>query len=163
LTRFRDLRRRILRKKSDVALVAVWTTLVALVVIQSYLISYSSDPFLAYTKPAYPWTGGLTIGLPSILIVAVSGIIAGLFLSDVKEMIYGYIAVTVLSFIVDIIFVSFYIWYALEWGPSLSSGFNWEWAPFLATEVVFNLTFPYIMITGLISLVIGAFLKEWIS
>jgi hypothetical protein len=161
-TRFGGLVRRIIRKKRDLALVAFWTALISLIIIRVYLFAYSADPYLAYIKPPYPFTGSLSPDLTDMLIIGAAGIVVGLFLSDVQEMIYGYVATISLSFITGVIFVSFYIWYELGWGTSWSSGYNWEWAPFLATEVVFALMVPWVIISALLSLIIGAFLKDWI-
>jgi hypothetical protein len=162
-TRFGGLLRRIIRKKHDVALVAFWTALISLIIIRVYLVAYSSDPYLAYKKPPYPFTGGLSPDILDMLIIGASGLIVGLFLSDANEMLYGYVVSIFLSFVIGVIFVSFYIWYELGWGASWSSGYNWEWAPFLAIEVVFAVMVPWIIIGTLVSLIIGAFLKEWIA
>lgn len=160
---FGNLKRRILRKKLDITMVVVWTALIALIVIKAYWVAYHTEPYLVYQKPLYPVYGGPMPELLDLLIITVAGVIVGIFLTDAKEMLYGYIASMSLAFITAVIYVTLYVWYVLEWGPTLSAASNWEWAVFFAIEIVFAMMFPWVLSISLVSLALGAFLKEWIT
>jgi hypothetical protein len=160
---FGNLKKRIVRKKLDIVMVVVWTALIALIVIKAYWVAYHTEPHLVYEKPLYPVYGGPMPELLDLLIITVAGVIVGIFLTDAKEMLYGYVASMSLAFITAVIYVTLYVWYVLEWGPTLSAASNWEWAVFFSIEIVFAMMFPWILSISLISLALGAFLKEWIT
>lgn len=162
-SRFHDLKRRIVRKRLDIIMVVVWTALIALIVIKAYWIAYHTTAHLVYEKPLYPGLDGPMPEFLDMLIITVAGVIVGIFLTDAKEMLYGYLASMSLAFTTAVIYVTLYVWYILGWGPTLSAASNWEWAVFFAIEIVFAMMFPWILSIGLISLAVGAFLKEWIT
>lgn len=97
-----------------------------------------------------------------LLIIAVAGLVVGLFVSDVKEMLYGYIAAMSTAFVVSAAYVIFYMWYVLDLESTFAAfAYGWEWAVFIAGSIVFALMFPWIVSACLISLTIGAFLRTW--
>jgi len=99
-----------------------------------------------------------------LLIIGVAGLMVGLFLNDVKEMIYGYIATMLSVFLVSVIYISIYIWYVLDFRTIFSlNPFEWELAVYTAASIAFALMVPWIIGICLVSLVIGAFLRTWMG
>jgi hypothetical protein len=142
----------------------IWTAIVALVVIKAYWFTYASSIRLSYFKIVFPGYEGLRPGLLDMLIIAAAGVFVGLFLSDVKEMLYGYVTAMASAFIVSVVYVTLYIWYVLEFGSVFGAvAYDWEWAVYIALSVVFTLMFPWIIGVCLASLAFGAFLRTWLE
>ncbi len=163
-TRMKNMAKWMSRKRNDIALVMMWAALVALMVIKAYWVTYASSTRLSYFKIAIPGYEGLRPGLLDMLIIAAAGVVVGLFLSDVKEMLYGYVTAMALAFIVSVVYVTLYIWYVLELGLVFGTvAYDWEWAVYIAISVVFTLMFPWIIGVCLVSLAVGAFLRTWLE
>lgn len=155
---------RLSKKKGDVAIVLILAAVVALDMVSIYWVAYTTNPRLSYYKPPLPVYEGPRPELVDSLIVLVAGILTGIFLSDVSEMVYGYIAAMSIALVVSVVYVSLYIWYVLGWGQVFELGaFGWEWAVFFATDVIFTIMFPWIIGLCLIGLTVGAFLRTWIA
>jgi len=152
------------RRKSTITIICVWTILVALIVIKAYWLSYSTRNRLKYYKPIYPGYDLSGADCLDLLIIGVAGLMVGLFLNDVKEMIYGYIATMLSVFLVSVIYISIYIWYVLDFRTIFSlNPFEWELAVYTAASIAFALMVPWIIGICLVSLVIGAFLRTWMG
>jgi hypothetical protein len=154
---------RLLKKKGDVALVLLWTGLVALIVVKIYWVGYTTSVGLSQSKDPFATYDAPGPGLLDLVIVLLAGIPVGLSLSDVNEMIYGYFVAMCLVFIVSVTYVSLYIWYVLGWEQMWGMvAFDWEWAVFFAMEWVLRIMFPWVMGLCLVGLIAGAFLRTWI-
>lgn len=164
-TAIKNVKRRLVRRRTDVAIVLLWTALIVLIVIKAYWIAYATSTRLSFFKPPVPGSSeGPRPDFLDLLIILIAGVLVGLFLSDVGEMLYGYIASMSLSFVAAVVYVAFYIWYALGWGVQFSAtAFEWEWALFFAIQVVFTIMFPWIIGICLVGVTVGAFLKTWIG
>jgi hypothetical protein len=155
---------RVLKKKGDIALVLLWTGLVALIVIKIYWVGYTTSVRLTYYKTPFPTYEGPAPEFLDLVIILLAGIPVGLSLSDLNEMIYGYVAAMSLSFIVSVVYVTLYIWYILGWGAVFGLvAFDWEYAVFFAMEWVFRIMFPWVIGLCLVGLTVGAFLRTWIG
>jgi hypothetical protein len=154
---------RVLKKKGDVALVLLWTALVALIVIKVYWVGYTTSVRLSQSKTPFPTYDAPGPGLLDLVIVLLAGIPVGLSLSDVNEIVYGYFAGMALVFVVSVTYVALYIWYVLGWEQTFSMvAFDWEYAVFFGMEWVLRIMFPWVMGLCLIGLIVGAFLRTWI-
>jgi len=155
---------RVLKKKGDVALVLLWTALVALIVIKIYWVGYTTSVRLSQSKTLFPTYEGPGPGILDLIIVLLAGIPVGFSLSDVNEMVYGYFAAMSLAFVVSVTYVTLYIWYVLGWGQVFSMvAFDWEYAVFFALEWVLRIMLPWVMGLCLVGLTVGAFLRTWIG
>lgn len=152
-----------IRKKKDIVLVALWTLLVSFLVIRVHYVTYAESIRLQYYQIPFADYGAPMAGVWDLLIVAIAGLIVGSFLSDIKEMIYGYLAMGCFSFIIAVVYVTLYIWYTLGWGPFFSYfAFDWEYPVFFAVATVFRIVFPWILGCCLIGLVVAAFVRTWL-
>jgi hypothetical protein len=152
------------KKKGDIALVLLWTALIALIVIKIYWVGYTTIVGLYYYKELFPQYGGPTPGVLDLVIVLLAGIPVGLSLSDLNEMIYGYAAAMSLAFVISVTYVTLYIWYVLGWGEVFGMvAFDWEYAVFFAMEWVLRIMFPWVMGLCLVGLTVGAFLRTWMG
>jgi len=161
--RLNSLFRTLVRKKNDVALVALWTVLISFVVIKIHWTAYAQSFMLRYFEIPFTLSQGPSAGALDLSIIAVAAIIVGLFVSDAKEMIYSFLLSTLFSFIIAVAYVTAYIWYTLGWGAILGSfSFDWEFAVYWAIATVFRIVFPWLIGVSLIGLAIAAFLRTWI-
>jgi len=162
-SRFEELRRTIIRKRNDIALVALWTLLVSFLVIRIHAVTYAESVRLQYYQIPLADYGAPMAGPLDLVIVAIAGLIVGFFLSDIKEMFYGYLTMGFLSFIIGVVYVTLYIWFTLGWGPFFSySAFDWEYPLYMAIATVFRIMFPWLLGCCLVGLVIAAFVRTWI-
>lgn len=162
--RIENIGKRLSRKRNDVLIVMVWTILVAFIVIKVYWVAYTTSGRLSYFQPAFTLYDAPTAGALDFLVIVIASVIVGLFLSDVHEMLRGFIATMLLTFIISVAYVSLYIWYALGWGALFGAvAYDWEYAVFFAILTVFRIMFPWIIGICLIGLTIGAFLRTWVG
>jgi hypothetical protein len=163
LARLNNLFRTLVRKKNDVALVALWTLLISFVVIKIHWTAYSESFMLRYFEIPFSLSQGPSAGFFDLSIIAVAAVIVGLFISDAKEMIYSFLLSTLFSFIIAVAYVTGYIWFTLGWGAILGSfSYDWEFAVYWAIATVFRIMFPWFIGVSLIGLVAAAFLRTWI-
>jgi len=168
-TRIENFWRLITRKKTALLTVALWTLTLSLVIIKSYWLAYlETNPLginrLSYYQIPYASYEGPSPRVLDLLIIAVASLVVGLVLSDVKEVVYGYIASVSLSLVVGVAFVSFYIWVVLDLGALLSlAPYEWEWVLFMAFWNVFRIMFPWLVAVSLLGVVAGSFLKGWVA
>lgn len=168
-TRVENFWRLITREKITLLAVALWTLTLSLVVIKIYLVAYLETNPLGINRLSYfqiPCTSyeGPSPRVLDVLIIAVASLVVGLVLSDVKEVVYGYIASVSLSLVVGVAFVSFYIWVVLDLGALFSlAPYDWEWVVFMAFWNVFRIMFPWLVAVSLLGVVAGSFLKGWVA
>lgn len=164
LTRLNHLKRKISEQKSNIVLVVLWTILSSVIIIKIYWITYTQTVRLSYFKLIYAVYEGPTPEILDLALVAVASFLAGFYFTDIKELLYGYFANSLLTFVLGVTYVSLYIWYNLGWGEILGAfAFDWEWAIFFASLTVFTIMFPWILGVGLLSSIIGIFVKTWIK
>jgi hypothetical protein len=152
------------KRRNDIVLVMLWAALMAFTVIKTYWVSYNTRGRLIYIKPAYPGYDLSGCDPLDLFLVAVAGIVAGIFLSEVKEMVFGYVVAILSAFMISVMYVSLYVWYVLDLGPMFNAlAYGWEWVVFIAASIVFALMFPWIMCICLVGLAVGVFLRTWIG
>ncbi len=160
---FRNLAGTLIRKKNDVALIALWIMLISFVVIKVHWTNYLEVPRLARQQVPFAYTEGPTPTAFDMAMIGIAGFVVGLFISDAKEMAYGFVVAFFASFIVTVVYVTLYIWYSLDWGPVLSAmSYDWEFAVYWAVMTVFRIMVPWVVGLCLIGLAVAAFLRSWI-
>lgn len=168
-TRIENFWRLITRKKIALLAVALWTLTLSLVIIKIYLLAYlKTNPLginrLSYYKIPYPSYEAPSPEILDVVIVAVASLIVALVLSDVKEILYAYVASVSLSCVVGVAFVYFYIWVVLDLGVLFSlAPYDWEWVLLMAFLNVFRIMFPWLVAVSLLGGVAGSFLRGWID
>jgi hypothetical protein len=148
-----------------VGVTIAWSTIVAAILSKSYWLTYAGNPLLF--KFGIAWTGivewipKLSI-LDVVLIFAVS-VIAGAILLDIETSIYSLLANYILSFALTAIYVVLFIWFSLGYSEIFAStGGFLEWGSFIAyiaSRVVFRLTFPIVQIFCLFGVLAGTYLR----
>jgi hypothetical protein len=155
----RDLVDAIKRRRIDIAVIIAWSVAVALLIINTYNIFYT-ESFLAQRQIAYLSYTGPTFTEIDLLLLAVISFFAGIVLTDVKSIIYGFFTNILLSFTLASAYVFTYIWFVLEYERSLSQiAFGWEDAAFLAMVNVFRFIFPMGILFCFLGITIGIFIR----
>lgn len=161
--RISNLFRILSKRKKDIVLVLIWAALIALIVIRVYYETYTTSARLFYQKRAFPGYDALMPGVVDLILMAAASIFVGLFVTDLKEMFYGYISAMLLAFFVSVVYALFYIWYILDLGPLFSvAPFEWEWAVLFAIYGILPIMFPWIIALCLIIVAVASFVREWI-
>lgn len=160
---FRSLAKTLVRKKNDVALVALWIMLISFVIMKVHWTNYLEVPRLQHDQVPFALYEGPTPTIFDLAMIGIAGMVVGFFISDAKEMAYGFIAAILGSFIITVTYVTLYIWIALDWGPILGVGaFDWEFAVYWAIMTVFRIMVPWVVGLCLVGLALAAFLRTWI-
>ncbi len=160
--KIRNLFRRLSKKRNQVALIILWATLVALVVIRMYWAAYNESARLSTFKIPFPGYEGPRPSVVDALIVFFIGIIFGFVAYDVEDLLYGYIAAMVIAFIISFVYVTLYIWYVLDLGKMFGAmAYDWEWALYVAFSNVLLMMFPWIVGACFFGLIIGSIVKTW--
>lgn len=148
------------RRRIDIAVIIAWSVAVALLIINTYNNFYAESILLSYHKIAYlPYEGPTFTGVDLLLLAAIS-FFAGIVLTDVKSIIYGFFTNIFLSFTLASAYVFTYIWFVLEYERSLSQiAFGWEDAAFLAMVNVFRFVFPMGILFCFLGITIGIFIR----
>lgn len=160
---FRNLAGTLTRKKNDVALVVLWAMLISFVVIKIHWTNYLEVPRLLRNQVPFALTEGPMPTIFDLAMIGLASFVVGLFISDAKEMAYGFVATFFASFVVTVSYVTLYIWFSLNWGPILSAvSYDWEFAVYWAIMTVFRIMVPWVVGTCLVGLALAAFLRTWI-
>lgn len=145
-------------------LVVGWAVAIALILIKTHQIFYYENeellirqiPYLHYKGPAFT-------DIDRLFLVAVS-ILMALFLAEAKSVIYGYFTAMVLSSLIAVVYLFFYIWFALGFAELLSPiSFGWELGVFLAIINVFRFMVPIGIIFSLLGVALGSVIRVWLK
>lgn len=150
------------KKESEVTL--GWSAAVAVVVIVEYWLYYSSHHglFISYFT-MYP-----ALHLWDWILIFFISIIAGAFIADLEIAVYSFLASLLLSFVVEFIYGSFFIWFGLGISGSFSTtspGLAFTMYLQTVLQQVFlgllrmvNIEIPCFLILGVF---IGAFVRSY--
>jgi hypothetical protein len=148
------------RRRIDIAVIIGWSIAIALLIIRTYQIFYAESIRLSFYKVAYLSYEGPTFTIPDQLLIAAVSFIAGIILTDIKSVIYGFFTTIFLSSALATAYVFNYIWFNLEYVRMLSHlAFGWEEAVFLAMVNVFRFVFPYGVLFSFLGITIGIFIR----
>jgi len=143
--------------------ILLWTIFVALIVIKAYWIAYNTRARLYQFKVAYPSYDLSGCEPLDLVLVGLTGLLVGVFLSEAKEVLYGYVFTMLSSYVISVTYILLYEWFVLDLGSMFSAvAYGWEWAVFIAASIAFALMFPWIICVCLAGLAFGALLKTWI-
>jgi len=156
--------KKVSKNKVNIALVLIWAFLLAFLVIKAYWLSYNTSNRLIHDRPLVPTYDLRGLDFWDLFVIFFSGVVMGLFLSDVKAMFYGYVAALFLSYAFSVTYITLYIWYVLDFGSLFSLfAYDWELAVYAALAVAFTIVVPWMICFCLVGLVVGAFLRTWIG
>lgn len=148
-------------KRRDFLLILVWGIVLGIIISEVYWVGYQEIRWLNVYKVPYGWYETPNPKPLDLAIVLLVSVIFGIFLSEVKVAIYGYLMGLFIAFLVGFTFVIFYMWRVLKLEYLFSwSDFNWEWAVFFALLNVGKILFPYITLLSLLGIVLGMILRE---
>jgi len=154
-------------KKRVVAIIICWSSVVAVVVIREYWLSYIRNPIL-FDMPFYwfddpSWIARLDVW--DFILIFVTSLVAGALILDIETILFSAILNVVLSFFVPVIYVTFFIWVVLGWGNQfdLIGGFG-RWGQYVlwdSVRIVFRMTFPFVQLIAFFGVFIGAFVRVY--
>lgn len=164
MEKVRNLKIGIEVRKRDVAVVLGWSIAIALILIKAHQLFVLDNPQLAVYKRAYVhYLGASFTDFDRLLLVAISFLV-GMFLVEIKSLVYAYFASMFLSFSFGVIYVFLYVWFTLGYGETLSQvAFGWEWAVWLALINVFRFMVPIGILFSLLGVVTGNFVRIWLK
>lgn len=164
---FTGLSSRLLRglkkRKRAILVVGTWALTISLIFIKVHWFVYLENPRYRVQKLALSYEGPQFDSMDLFLLGMVS-IIAGIALTDVVHIFYGYLVSLGLSFSVSIVYTALYIWYVLGWGELLSLiPAGWEWAILWAILNVLWVMFPAAVMICLFGAIAGGVLRSWMK
>ncbi len=152
-------------RKKPIIIVLVWSVAVALVIIKSYWFIYLKYPVLV--EQGIAWTG-IEQWIPrldiyDLLLIFLFSIIAGAMILDIETTIYGFIATTILSFVIAGTYSFLFIWFILEFNNILPY-LGWTTIERATTAAILNIsrmTIPFVAILCLMGVMLGAFARGY--
>jgi len=132
-----------LNNKKEIAVVLLWIMSISLIVIISYYSIYlSSEKWKTYNIAWHP-TEGPTLNIFSMTLMFILSMLVGLFLDDIKKLIYGLFLTLVLSFIISVFFGFIYVWFFLGYSGIFSEiPHGWEWVIYMSFLNCFRMYVP---------------------
>jgi hypothetical protein len=149
--------------KKDALVVMVWTVIISLIMINAHITMYNSDPLYYHTGAAYVEYRAPSLGIMEMLILPAMAIVVAFILSDIKPVLYGFAAMLILSFIIALVYVTLFIWYALGYGGVLTYAYGWEDAIYLGFLNVVFIMVPWVIGASAIGLVVGLAIRGWVK
>ena len=152
-------------RKLPILVVIGWGLSVALLTIKSYLLVYIREPLMFETGMIYTTVSKWVPRLDEVdyLLIFIIALISGAILADFQKVLFGWIVSTSLSFIIPIIFSSFFIWFSLGTGEIFTAALGLpgaiEAVSVVAFRNIFRMMFPFVSIISLITVFVGAFLR----
>jgi len=145
-------------EKNEFLIIFVWIVVFSFLSIVRYVRFYEAESHFIYinsVKLVRPYSSfeGPSFHEIDIGILFLSGLIGGFFLQNFKKMLFGMAKVLFLSFLTDVIYASFFIWFILGFKEFATINFfnAFEWTVFYAI-----LNFVRMLPIGLIPLFLGA-------
>lgn len=156
-------------KKRVIAVIMIWSLVVAVIIIREYWLSYIRNPIL-FSLPFYwfddpNWVARLDVW--DFIMIFVASAVAGALLLDIETMLFSAISNALLSFLFPVIYVTYFIWIILGWGNQfdLVGGFS-RWGQYViwdAIRIVFRMTFPIVQLLAFFGVFLGAFIRVYIQ
>ena len=148
------------KRKRDLLLIALWTIMIALVIIRTHHQFYVDNPMMLYYQIGYRDYLGPTATELDLAVIVLTSTVISIFLLSIKSVIYGYFASLFLACTTATVYIFFFNWYTLELGQSFSQlPFGWEWVVFMAFNNVFRYIFPVGITFSLIGVGLGAVVR----
>jgi hypothetical protein len=154
-------------KKRVIAVVMCWSLVIAVILIREYWLSYIRNPIL-FNMPFYwfddpSWVARLDVW--DFIIILVTSATAGALILDIEAILFSAISNAVLSFLIPVIYVTFFIWVILGWGNQfdLVGGFG-RWGQYViwdSIRIIFRMTFPIVQLLAFFGAFIGAFVRGY--
>ncbi|NWF86252.1 hypothetical protein HXY32_00310 [Candidatus Bathyarchaeota archaeon] len=167
--KIRNIPKKIKRNRINLLIVAIWSTMIAALVINEYLAFCYSDPlFLRFIEqggippPFYNWQGA-TLKLLDILIISVASFISGILIVEVDKVFYGSISALIISSVISSVYIGNFIWNVGGWGQvfhDIVTG--WSWTLYWGLLNTFRALFPIVFFFTIVCAFLGAFSKELI-
>jgi hypothetical protein len=142
----------------NLLIIFAWIAVFSFLAIFRYVCFYEAESHFIYidgTKLVRPYSSfeGPSFQEIDLGILFLSGLIGGFLLKDFEKVLFGLIKAGFLSFLTDVVYASFFIWFALGFKEFAAVNFfiALEWTVFYAV-----LNFVRILPMGLIPLFLGA-------
>jgi len=146
--------------KIDVLVVVGWVVTVTLIVSRAYWLFYG------YLNVKYPtviycgWEAPSLSGIDLLLLLA-SSFIAGIILSDISQIIYGYVISMLLSSSITIISIVLYRWF-IQGGVFTLVPYGWESLIYYVFMNIFWMMLPMGILWSFLGVLLGGLLKQWL-
>ena len=155
-------------KRKVVATTIGWSFAIALVMIVAYWLVYVQNPLLVSQRIAASDVYAPELNVWDCAMILIVSAVAGAIIVDLEDIIYDFIAAMILSFAIALLYASFFIWFVLGMGDSLSittGGITFLGIVQLAIQAALVNIFKMMLIVPLLSLLgvfIGAFVVGYL-
>jgi len=146
--------------KKDISVVVAWIVTVTLILSRSYWLFYE---YLNVKFPGVIYCGWEAPSLSEIdsLLLLVSSFIAGMMLSDISQIIYGYLISMLLSSSITIISIVLYRWF-IQRGWFILVAYGWESLLYYVFTNIFWMMIPMGILCSFLGVLLGGLLKQWL-
>jgi hypothetical protein len=159
-----SLRSRFSKRKRIIALVAVWSIAISLIMIRSHFTFYLTNEKFSFYKISWRTSEGPAFGDFDLAVILIISSLIGVFVKRAKNLVYGYFTTILVSSAIVVTYIFLYNWFTLSYGESLGQiPFGWEWVLYSALLSFLRFMFPIGMIFCLIGLVAGNFIRSWVA
>lgn len=136
----------------------------ALLMIKAHYSLYLRSPkFFAY-RIAYLVYETPSFDLLDIVLLFAASFVVGIIVSEVKPMIYGFVASISIAFIIAVTYAALFIWFILGYQEFFALiPFNWEWVIYLGIINMLWLLFPFVIGMSAIGILVAVFIKAWLT
>lgn len=160
----RNLKNRIARNKKEILVVVAWSIAIALIFVRTHQYQYSQIQRYTVEKQMripFVWAYQATIYTElDILLLVATSFMVGIFLEEVKTLVYCHFAALFLSFSIGVVYVFLYVLYRLEIGAILAqTSYGWEWVFWFALINILRFMIPFGILFTLLGVVSGNFAR----
>lgn len=160
LGELRKIPRWIRDNRIDILVVVGWVVTVTLILSRAYWLFYEylsgKYPTAIYCPWEYP-----SLSWIDLLLLVASSFIAGIILSDVLQIIYGYMISMLLSSSITIISIVLYRWF-IQGGVFTLIPFGWELLLYYVFMNILWMMIPMGILCSFLGVLFGGFLKQWL-
>ncbi|MGF3572883.1 MAG: hypothetical protein ACQXXG_05610 [Candidatus Bathyarchaeia archaeon] len=148
--------------KGNFIIIFLWIILVSIVVIVTYHSIYLTSERWKTFKIAWDPVEGPVLNNFGIALLFVVSFSVGLLLEDAKTLVYGFLLTLVLSFIISVTFVFYYIWNFLNFSESLGKiPYGWEWALYMSFLNCIRIFIPHVLVLLIFGAGLGCLLSSY--
>ncbi len=149
--------------KIDILIVALWALIITLIIIKAHWTLYATSERMRNLQLPFSFYSPPSLDGFDMAILLVASMVSIVLLSDIKTIIYGFIASHGVALSIGVAYISWYIWVVLDYQFRYSlDPFGWEEVVFVGILNVVYLAFPWLIGLSVLGLIIGVTIRGFI-
>lgn len=142
--------------KIDILIVALWTIIISLIIVKAHWTLYATSERMRNLQLPFSFYSPPSLDAFDMVVLLVTSMVSIVLLSDIKTIIYGFIASHSVALGIGVAYISWYIWVVLDYQFRYSlDPFGWEEVVFVGILNVVYLAFPWLIGLSVLGLIIG--------